>query len=298
MRNLLAQALQAALRAVEEPSAPDNAEGGDALREARAGGPALQAAAAALETEARGAKKAPAARGDYLQRINAARRGLAVPAGAFPDDIAGARLVRGLMAAEEVLRLGRSSAPAPEEGKTPRATMVAHLVRILRRTPAFAADRERTLAVAKKLEAACLQAAVRACQETDAPHTRSWTSQAFVAAYSTRGGVLCRLLDPQSATCRAYGPVLAGRLLSGELRPEDTAGLAESALCPPALAAERAEIARRSEQRVQTKESAMFRCPHCGARRCTYQQVQRRSADEAPDFLCHCLGCERDFVGH
>ncbi|HVE12226.1 MAG TPA: hypothetical protein VNI01_02420 [Elusimicrobiota bacterium] len=296
MRDILARELREALCRIESPSAPDDVLGGAALSEAQAGGPALQAAAAALEEAAWAGESAPKSgeppRRAYLQRVNTARQGLGQPGGAFPDDIMGARLVRGLAAAHEVLQRGaREAAPAP------RRLILARYVRVLRRTPAFAADRGRTLATATSLEAASLRAAQRACKETDTPCTLDWGSPAFVSAYSTRSGTLLRLLDPQSAACRAYGPVLAERLLSGGLRPEDAAELTESELCPPALAAEKAEIARRSGQQVQVRESALFRCPHCSVRRCTYQQVQRRSLDEAPDFLCYCLGCHRNFVG-
>ena len=66
-----------------------------------------------------------------------------------------------------------------------------------------------------------------------------------------------------------------------------------------ALAAERAEIAARSAQRVVAKESAIFACPHCKERRCTYTEVQRRSLDEPPDYICVCLNerCRRQFTG-
>jgi DNA-directed RNA polymerase subunit M/transcription elongation factor TFIIS len=55
----------------------------------------------------------------------------------------------------------------------------------------------------------------------------------------------------------------------------------------------------RAEQKVAEKESNLFRCPHCGMRRCTYLEVQRRSLDEAPDYLCRCLNpqCGRRFTG-
>ena len=64
-----------------------------------------------------------------------------------------------------------------------------------------------------------------------------------------------------------------------------------------AIAAERAEIASRSAQRIIEKESALFRCPHCGARRCSYIEVQRRSLDEAPDYICKCLACNHKVTG-
>jgi DNA-directed RNA polymerase subunit M/transcription elongation factor TFIIS len=87
------------------------------------------------------------------------------------------------------------------------------------------------------------------------------------------------------------------KLLDGTIKPEALGDMTSEALCPQATAAERADIAKRATQRVETKESTLFRCPHCGERRCSYQQVQRRSLDESPDYLCMCLSCNRRFNG-
>ena len=69
-------------------------------------------------------------------------------------------------------------------------------------------------------------------------------------------------------------------------------------LCPQATAVERAEIQKRAVQKVEEKVSELFRCPHCGARRSTYREVQRRGLDEPPDYLCFCQACKRRFNGH
>ena len=64
------------------------------------------------------------------------------------------------------------------------------------------------------------------------------------------------------------------------------------------FAAERAEIERRSAQRVAVNECTMFKCPYCRARRCTYIERQRRAADEGRDYDCTCLACGLLFRGN
>jgi len=152
---------------------------------------------------------------------------------------------------------------------------------------------------AAEIESACYNAAVRTCKESADPPRRHWDSPQFVDVYSTRCGSVHGLLDPRSATNRSYAPRVVARLLSGELTYAALGSLPERDLCPAALAAERAVIAARSAQRVVAKESAIFQCPHCKERRCTYTEVQRRSLDEPPDYVCVCLNerCRRQFNG-
>lgn len=155
----------------------------------------------------------------------------------------------------------------------------------------------RAAEVARITETSCYNAVVKSCRDSDEPLQRRWDAQAFVDAYSTRCGTILLQLDPDSSVCRAYGATLAARLLAGEAAVADPGRLSEKELCPQATATERAELARRAEQKVAEKESVLFRCPFCGVSRCTYREVQRRALDEAPDYVCFCLGCKRAFKG-
>lgn len=165
--------------------------------------------------------------------------------------------------------------------------------------PRYAADPRRCAADARAVETACYNAAIRICKGSDDFLARRWASPAFVNVYSGRCGAVLPLLDPGSAPCRAYGAALAAQIFDGVVRPDAVGAMSERELCPAASAAERDEIAARAAQRVDVKESSMFQCPHCRARRCTYQAVQRRALDEAADYVCVCLapGCGRRFTG-
>lgn len=280
-----------------------------AAQEATAEAPDLASLAQALEravynSSVRGARMAPRLthRRVYADTLRSTTQALAAQVGPYPDDVVGFMYIVGRKTADVLV----------EEAKTtgevdPRETIRRLFVRtLMQASPVFAQDRERALATARAIEISCFNASVRASKESEEPPRRQWDSPAFVDIYSTRCGTINGLLDPRSTSCAAYGATLVVRLLAAEpidglapLRPEELGDLTEKALCPQATAAERAEIAKRSEQKVDEKESNLFRCPHCHERRCTYREVQRRSLDEAPDYLCLCLNpdCKRRFTG-
>jgi DNA-directed RNA polymerase subunit M/transcription elongation factor TFIIS len=228
----------------------------------------------------------------YRATAQETRTALGGQVGDFPDDRLGLRLLRGAATADEAVAGRTAAAPGPRE--TIRRMLVGTLMAAHAR---YAADRELVLETARAVEVSCYNAAVRASKGSEEPPRRQWDSPLFVDIYSTRCGAVNGLLDPASSTCRAYGATLVPRLLAGELAAEALGEMAVDQLCPQAMAAERVEITRRMGQKVAVRESNLFRCPHCSERRCTYQEVQRRSLDEAPDYLCLCLSCNRRFTG-
>lgn len=262
-------------------------------------GPACEAGAAALEgaaydAAARGAR-APS-RPDYADTLRRVKLYLPAQEGPYPDDVAALAFLSGRASAGATVQ----NSLAPPEPPTPREIIRRLFVRTLMAADArYGADRAKALEDASKIETSCYNAAVRLSKESEEPPRRQWDSPPFVDVYSSRCGAICRLLDPGSSACRAYGPGLALRLLGGELAPEALGDLSEKELCPQASAAERAEIAERSQQKVIEKESNLFKCPHCGERRSTYQEIQRKSLDEGSDYLCRCLNrkCRRRFTG-
>lgn len=212
--------------------------------------------------------------------------------GLFPDDVVHLALVDGRLTARDVIAAAETAEarPTPHAREIIRRTIIECLLN-------YSNDRRRILEVALAVELSCFAETVRLSSIGEDPPRRQWDSPAFVGIYSSRCGAVLAHLDPSSATCRRYGATLAVKLLSGEFSPALVGAASEVELCPQATEAERAEIARRSGQKVQKKESNLFRCPFCGARRSEYREVQRRCADEAADFDCFCLNCLQKFTG-
>ena len=236
----------------------------------------------------------------YADALRATNQALPAQVGPYPDDVVAIMYMDGRQTADEVVDAALAPAPTPDPRETTRRMFVRTLIGA---ASEYALDRERALETARTIEVSCFNAAVRASKESEVPPRRQWDSPAFVDIYSTRCGTIDGLLDPASSSCRAYGATLVVRLLAAPggaispLKPDALGDMTEAELCPQATVAERAEIAKRSEQKVTEKESNLFRCPHCGERRSTYREVQRRSLDEAPDYLCFCLSCRRRFTG-
>jgi DNA-directed RNA polymerase subunit M/transcription elongation factor TFIIS len=163
--------------------------------------------------------------------------------------------------------------------------------------PIYSEDKIRVTRVANLIEVSCYNAVIRLSKIAEYPLQRHWSSPLFLDMYSSRCGTINEHISTTSLTHAAYGPVCLDRLLNRELLPSALGSLSVVDICPDATAAEREEIIFRSKQKINLKESNMFRCPNCGARRSVYTEVQRRALDEAPDYLCQCMQCNRRFKG-
>ena len=227
----------------------------------------------------------------YEAAMETLRNSMVAHIGPFPDDIGGLKFMNGGISAADLVSGKVVPLMAPRD--IGRRLFVRALINA---DPAYK-DRAKTLETATAIEVSCFNAAVRLSKESAEPPRRHWDSPAFVDTYSTRCGAVYSALDPASTSCKVYGPQLIPRILNGELIPSALGVMTERDMCPPATEAERAEILSRSSQRVIEKESTLFLCPHCKARRCTYIEIQRRSLDEAPDYICTCLACRQKFTG-
>jgi hypothetical protein len=151
--------------------------------------------------------------------------------------------------------------------------------------------------LAKTIEVSCYNAAIRISKRSEKPPQRTWKSPEFVSIYSLRVGVILLHLDPVGASVTTYGPALYRRLVADPAFAAAIGNMSERELCPDALRAEREEIARRACVGVVMKESTLYQCPYCHARKCTWISTQRRSLDEAADIKCTCLNCNKSFTG-
>lgn len=229
----------------------------------------------------------------YPDFVRAARAALALQAGLFPDDVLGWRLLRGEAPASRLVEAGLALPGPPGHREVIRRRLARAL---LAADPAFGA-RDYAEATVRALESSCYGAAVAESKRSEEPPRRQWSAPEFVDLYSARCGRVLALIDPGTASCRAYGPQLVPRLLDGSLCPRAVGALTEKELCPPAFAAESAEIRQRLAQKVVHKASNLFQCPFCKARNSTYREAQNRSLDEAPDYDCSCLSCGKRFRG-
>ena len=161
----------------------------------------------------------------------------------------------------------------------------------------YSEDKPRVLRVANLIEVSCYNAVIRMSKVAEYPLQRQWSSPLFLDMYSSRCGTINEHISTTSLTHAAYGPICIDRLLNRVLLPSALGSLNVVDICPAATAVERDEIAFRSKQKINQKESNMFSCPNCGVRRCVYTEVQRRALDEAPDYLCNCLQCGKRFKG-
>ena len=130
------------------------------------------------------------------------------------------------------------------------------------------------------------------------PTMRTWENREFVALYSSRLATVLMNLDPESSICREYGTRIYQRLVEGSLQPGELGAMSAESLCPAAFQKEKEEIASRSGQRVEEKVSALWACPECKARSCTYREVQDRAADEPASIYCTCTVCGHNFKPH
>jgi len=251
---------------------------------------------AAYNSSVRAARAQPkiSHRNHYTAAVRAVNPALKVQVGPYPDDVLGLMYLQGGLSADALVEASLLDRPPPD----PRDTMRRMFVRTLMGAhESYAQDRKLVFEVARDIEVSCYNAAVRTSKESEDPPRRQWDSPAFVDIYGTRCGTINGLLDPSSSACRTYGATLVPQIFDGKLSPAALGDMTSKELCPQATATERAEINKRTNQKVQMAESIVFACPFCKVRRCTYQEVQQRSLDEAPNYLCLCLNCNLRFRG-
>ena len=153
--------------------------------------------------------------------------------------------------------------------------------------------------ISTDIEKSCFNATIQISKKAEEPPHRNWDSFPFYDIYSTRSGIICNILNINSDTCKTYGYKLLISLLNNDIKASELGFMTEKELCPESIAFEIAEIQKRSGQKIEEKVSTLFECPFCKQRKCSFTQVQLRSADEAPDYKCKCLNsnCLRRFKG-
>lgn len=229
----------------------------------------------------------------YGKLINATINTIPTQIGPFPKDIAGPMLIERSIDVQYFIQY-LLEPPIVTQREVIRRKFISNLYK----SSEWAANPTYLLDIATALEASCYDASVDISIASEKPPCRRWDSPGFVDIYSCRCGTVANLINPNSTSCRIYGTKFLDSLFNGDIKPNAVGSMTAAQLCPESGAFEREVIKNRSTQEVKFKESNLFRCPQCGERRCTYQEVQRRALDEAPDYICSCIECGHHFTGH
>lgn len=140
--------------------------------------------------------------------------------------------------------------------------------------------------IANSMETACHNAAVIDCESNHIPCT--YQSKGFLNRYSILSDKYLRNLDVKSSLqSEEFGDMLA----SNQVNPDNIIELSSRDINPLASQADHEEIRIRSEQKTQAKFTKRYQCGACGARRATYEEVQRAAIDEASHNRITCLEC-------
>ena len=120
---------------------------------------------------------------------------------------------------------------------------------------------------------------------------KKWENPTFVMLYVEKWRTVSWNMD-HSSSC----PTLCARILSGDL-PARRVGFVSPQEMAPELWRPLVEEKRKKDHALTnfTIEASTdkYRCPKCKSRRCTYEQIQTRSADESMTIFITCLDCDK-----
>jgi DNA-directed RNA polymerase subunit M/transcription elongation factor TFIIS len=139
------------------------------------------------------------------------------------------------------------------------------------------------------MELSCFNAVCVECQKNEISIIRLWSNAQFVDIYSSRCGVVLSLLGTE------YN--IVNKLIDGTIKPELVGTMSSSDMCPESFKKELDYYNIQIAQKIEVVEQIIFKCPRCKINRCTYQETQKRSADEASSMVCECLNCGLKFEG-
>jgi DNA-directed RNA polymerase subunit M/transcription elongation factor TFIIS len=213
--------------------------------------------------------------------------------GLHPNEIIGVQYLDNKITAKELLKMKPTHYP-----KSQRELMQQQFIKtLIFASPVYKNNQKLVIETALEIEKSCFNATIIISINSEDPPRRRWDSPLFSDIYSTRCGVILSVLDPNSSTNKSYKLNIIDELINGQILPSELGNKSAAELCPQATINEREDINNRNTQKIQMKESTLFKCPHCGVRKCSYREVQTRALDEAPDYMCLCLGCNRRFKG-
>jgi DNA-directed RNA polymerase subunit M/transcription elongation factor TFIIS len=178
----------------------------------------------------------------------------------------------------------------------PRNVIINKIIDYLYEYSYFTDDIELLIDTAKLIERSCYNATITNCQQSDNPPPRNWDSYEFQDVYySSKCGMILRLLYLKSQSVIEYGPILANKIINGEIDINRIGFMSENEICPISQECERLSINIRMNQKIDEKSSTLYKCPICKERKTTYITKQLRALDESADTICTCLNCSHVF---
>lgn len=142
---------------------------------------------------------------------------------------------------------------------------------------------------ARDLEVGVLNAAIDAARAF--PFAASWGCALFNEAYRAKArSVLANL----RGAGHVANPRLAARLAAREFLPHDVAAMRHDEMFPEAWAGilDREMLRKAAAYEVNvTSMTDIYTCGKCKQQRCTFYELQTRSADEPMSTFVRCLNC-------
>lgn len=121
---------------------------------------------------------------------------------------------------------------------------------------------------------------------------RSWSNNIFINLYFSKIRSLYLNLDKESYINNNY---LLDKILNNEIKPEDIPKLSVYDIYPDNWKDILDEKTKRDKLKYELKPEAMtdqYKCRKCGSRKCSYYEMQTRSADEPMTQFFTCLNCQ------
>ena len=121
--------------------------------------------------------------------------------------------------------------------------------------------------------------------------TRSWTNKIFFNLYFSKIRSICLNLDKESYIKNNY---LIEQINNDKIKPEDISKLSVYDIYPNNWKKMIDAKIKRDKIKYELKPEAMtdqYKCRRCGSRKCSYYEMQTRSADEPMTQFFTCIEC-------
>lgn len=118
---------------------------------------------------------------------------------------------------------------------------------------------------------------------------KKWENPLFVQIYVNRlHSVFVNIADP----------VIAEKLRTRNIQPQDFAELSHQEMAPEKWKCVLEKKAKRDASKFENTMHAstdMFKCKKCKSKKCSYYELQTRSADESMTIFIQCLDCGKQW---